>query len=546
MRARALPPALVLLSFAAFASPAVALPDDTTPPEGTFRINAGAEWTNDPVLDLDVTATDDVGVVQVRIRPGGKDWIDYPYEPHITYSLGAAGTVADGTYQFEVEWADAAGNRSGAFDLIQYDGTAPNFPAFKQTTPTIGPENTVTFYVGLNDSPGYGQQVRFSSNGGSTWGAAVPLNDTLVAWDPFDVAHGGSKTIGTRTVSAQVSDPAGNWSNVRSTQILALATATLRVSANRTTGQAITLTPVWTGPSGPMSSVGFGAGTHCMWEFITGDDHVLSGAGHNETYAYFMTQGPKSGDWCGPWTFTLPWSPVRQYQVHFRVIFDGGMGIDAELGSPDQAALTAAVGSTSRAVKSSNLPLIYVLPDDAPLTVGVPTTYRAFAVGGAEIRSTDRWMVVPDTTFYPGSSSFTFTPTRAGHITVCYARRPGSTPMDQLGACFDPTVRRGTSATAAPSVSAAPSGAAPTELPINTGLPTTGPTTTPGAVAVATGAPSRTDRPDAAPNEGPISGAADSEVPWALAVFTLAALVGGAALLARPGVRARLRSRTNR
>jgi hypothetical protein len=70
--------------------------------------------------------------------------------------------------------------------------------------------------------------------------------------------------------------------------------------------------------------------------------------------------------------------------------------------------------------------------------------------------------------------------------------------------------------------------------------------TTPGAVAVATGIPGVTEPPDAAPNEGPISETTSPEVPWSLVIVVLAALVGGAALLVRPDMRARLRSRINR
>jgi hypothetical protein len=200
--------------------------------------------------------------------------------------------------------------------------------------------------------------------------------------------------------------------------------------------------------------------------------------------------------------------------------------------------------------------MFYVLPDDDHLTVGVPTTYRAFAIGGATIRATDRWSIVQygPSSFQSGGSTFTFTPQRAGHVTVCLQRRPGNTPMDQLGACFDPVVRRGAGATTpTPDPVVAPS-AGPTTAPsAGLSLPTPGAspvagegaTQTPGQVAVAATGPSTTTDPAPAPSDGPAAAPAAPDV--ALLVLLLAGgVVLGGAIVARPGVRARLRSRVDR
>jgi hypothetical protein len=238
-----------------------------------------------------------------------------------------------------------------------------------------------------------------------------------------------------------------------------------------------------------------------------------------------------------------------------------GSEINAELGSPDEIAFTSAVGSTSHVIRSSNLPMFYVLPDDFQLTVGVPTTYRGFAIGGAKIGSSDRWNTLQGgalSGFYPGAASFTFTPQKTGHATVCLGRGPGTTPMDQLGACFDPPVRKavGGGATSPPTdgtpdSSSPPDPSVPSVPPTEaaaSGTPASseGPTTSPSDVAIAAANADATDGSAGSPNQRATSGPSAPGLVWVAVMLAAAVLAGGAAVLLRPDIRARIRSRTGR
>ena len=548
MRARRLIATLCLAGLAALAAPGIALADDTTPPVGTLEVEGGIGYTTDGSVVLDVPATDDVGVTLLRVRDIQGNWIDYPYTPQVIWTFDPS-QFAQQQLTVAVEWRDAAGNASGAQATFWYDAAPPELQTF-QTTNDIGPPGTITFYVGAYEEASGVAAVRFSTDDGAHWGAEIPMTDQLVVWDPHDAAVGGKPgAVGAVTVMAQVRDGVGQWSNTRSTTVQLTASVSIAVSANPTTGQSITFTPTWSEP------VTMPAGTFCMWEFMTGDDQSLYYGNRDDSFSYNLTQGPASGGWCGPWTFTLPWSTVRQYLVSFRVMLPDGSQIDDLLGgSPDETAFSSTVGSTSHAIKSSNLPMFYVLPDDYQLTLGVPTTYRAFAIGGASIRSSDQWVIeyenVPE--FHPGASSLTFTPKKTGHLTVCLYRRAGNTPMDQLGACFDPPVRKasgGTSggggatsppAAGTPEASVGPSDAAPSaSSPASGGSPSA----SPGDVAVASSEPgvASSESPEAGSGGSP--GGTGSAPGPALVAAAILVLVGGAVLVMRPGLRMRLRSR---
>ena len=545
MRAPRLVPPLVLVAMTILASPGAVLAEDGTPPVGTLEIEGGLGYTRDRSLTLDIPAVDDVGVVAVLVGLAGGEMTELPYAPRVEWSI--PGDVGEQELTIEVWWRDAAGNTSTARDTLLYDGTPPSFSTFKETTSEPSPPGSIVFYVGGDDPVSGVRAVRFSTDDGAHWGSEIAMTDQIVIWDPRDPSVGGKPGgLGEVTVKARIRDAAFNWSSARSTTVTYAATLSIGVSSSPTTGKPITFTPQWSDP------VTFPAGTHCAWEFMTGNEQALFSGEHDDSYSYHLTQGPASGGWCKPWTFTLPWSPVRLYLVAFRVMLPDGSDVYAELGSPGVRAFTSTVGTTSRAVKTSNLPMFSVLPDDDHLTVGVPTTYRAFAVGGATIRSTDRWSVVQYGPSFSqeGGSTFTFTPQRAGHVTVCLQRRPGDTPMDQLGACFDPMVRRGEGATtSSPDPAAAPSSAATITPAVTTpvGSPVAGqtPTGTAGQVAAAATGSSATEGPAEAPSGAPTSGAAAAGV---LVVVLLlgAGLLGGAALAWRPDARAKIRSRLDR
>jgi hypothetical protein len=143
-------------------------------------------------------------------------------------------------------------------------------------------------------------------------------------------------------------------------------------------------------------------------------------------------------------SFTVPWIPYRQMMVSFEADLPGlDGGIDESIGtSPDKEPIRPALGSTDRHITWANMPLVYVLPEDYTLVLGDTTTYRAYALGGATIGSDDQWSLdyTDDRVLKWGGTSFTFTPTRTGYITVCWNSNTSQLP--RWAACYDPPVRR--------------------------------------------------------------------------------------------------------
>ena len=529
--------------------------DDTTPPAGTLVIDGGRGYTADGVLDLDVTATDDVAVTTVRIGLLGEPPTDFPYAPHITYSIGDVSTISQQQLTLVVEWLDAAGNHSSAKKTFWLDWAAPVLKSF-HTTDDQGPAGTVTFTFGVLEEGSGVAAVRLSTNGGSTWGAEVPMTNQGVVWDPRDTSLGGKATgVGEVPVSAKVRDGSGQWSNVRSTTITMEVALSIKVSVNPTTGQPVTLSPDWAAP------VSLPKGAMCLWEFMWGDNQSIYNGNRDQTFGYLATQGPASKGFCGPWTFTLPWTPVRHYLVSLRVMQSDWTSLGEHVigASPSDPSFDSAVGSTNRRITSSNLPMFYVLPDSYELHVGEAAVYHGYALGGATIKSSDKWVIeyVNTPEMHSGSSTLTFFPKRTGNITVCLEREYSA--GTQISACFDPPVKAGSSSggsggsggSGTGSATAQPSSATAKEasLPPPTAVPSSPEdagessvaTVAPGDVAVIASSAA----PSAAGGEGAIvPGQAASAAPpaWiAIGVLGLAFVLAGLFAGTRPGARLRLR-----
>ena len=211
---------------------------------------------------------------------------------------------------------------------------------------------------------------------------------------------------------------------------------TIEVSASPKTGELVTLHPTW--PAG----VTVPSTATCQWELAWGDDQSIYWGNRNETYGAIGTMGPGGSAFCGDWTLTLPWVPYRQFLVAFRADYNGEQIADVTLGgepgSPD--AVRPSLGSTDKRIRSSNLPVVQVLPSTYTPIVGQAITYTGYPVGGTTMRSSDHWS--GGVTDYGiskfGGSSWTFTPNRPGNWIVCW-----DTPTRKymLYACYDPPVR---------------------------------------------------------------------------------------------------------
>ena len=186
------------------------------------------------------------------------------------------------------------------------------------------------------------------------------------------------------------------------------------------------------------------ASTRCTWELRWGSTSSLRAFEPDATYGGLVFEGTKSKSFCGDWTFTLPWVPVRQYAVTLSIADDERNAYyEATIGGEGQPFVTAEVGSTDRHIRSSNLPIAYLLPERYAIIVGEPVTYRLYTRGGATIGTDSPWTAFLAGTnrgfSRRGGSSFTFVPSAPGDWVVSWNRYPSK---HILGAYYDPTARR--------------------------------------------------------------------------------------------------------
>jgi hypothetical protein len=426
--------AVVLLLFAASAA---AADEDTTAPVGTLVIGDGSGYSTSLTVTLHLDATDDVAVTSVAI---GQNMVPQDPQPYAntlqwTFPYGGRWTI-------NVEWRDAAGNYAQASATVIADETAPVIGDIRFPFDPEPNNSTITVQIGntVEDATDLAS-VRFRTNSGP-WGAPIPAqlgaNPMSFEWPMLDPAAGGSPMLGPRTVSVQVSNAVGLWSEPVSGTTSIVLPSSLLVTGDRQTGHDVTFTPDL--PAG----VTFPPNTTCWWEMAWGNDRSLYYGFPDETKASVLTSGPPGQGYCGPWTVTIPWVPYRQFLVNFRADIDGDPLVDTGIGTEpgDPNALRPDLDSTSRHIAYSSLPLVYVLPDKYELTVGVPATYRAYPVGGAQLRSDDQWSagITDHAVFKTGGSSFTFTPWTTEHYIVCWSVR--TTRQYQRSACYDPPARR--------------------------------------------------------------------------------------------------------
>ena len=417
-----------------FSAATVLAADDTTPPVGTVVVGDGSGYVNRSIVTLHVPATDDVGVTEVQVHSGLMAMQTFPYAPTISWTIDSA---YEGSTYVNVIWVDAAGNQSQEV-LANFilDRTAPKLEVFDFAFDADYSDlngRRVRLHALDASSP---LSVRFSSDNGVSWGAWRPYAPEM-EWASLDPAAGGSRRLGRRTVLAQVRDPAGNVSTPASkTALFAIRSVIQTSPAKPTTGQTVTLIPM-------PSWIVLPPNAECQWEITWGNDRSIYYGERDESYGGIYISGPAAKGFCSPWMLTLPWAPVPQYVIRFTAEA-GGTLVEGRAGShgpDDPTKITAAVGSTSRHIKTSSLPLVYLLPEDDVLIVGERTTYRAYPVAGATIAASDSWTADlgnEEAAQQRGGSSFTFVPRRPAHVVVSWNASRGGYAQS---AYFDPPAR---------------------------------------------------------------------------------------------------------
>lgn len=175
---------------------------DSTPPTGTISVAGGQPATASRSVALTLSATDQFGVTEMRLRNAGQSWEDWrPFTTSASWTLADA----DGSRSVEVEYRDKHGNVSTTYsDTIVLDRVAPDGVSVAVNGNAAWSTSTsVSVSIVASDAaPSSGLSlVRFRTGDGawSAWSAyASSKSWTLPASD------------GQHTVQMQVQDGAGN------------------------------------------------------------------------------------------------------------------------------------------------------------------------------------------------------------------------------------------------------------------------------------------------------------------------------------------------
>ncbi|MBN1191539.1 MAG: hypothetical protein JXA46_17415 [Dehalococcoidales bacterium] len=188
-------------------------PADTTPPAGSLNINSGAAYTGSSPVMLNLQAADATGVTRYRID-NGTDASNGTIVP-VTSTTNFADDVSwsisgDGSKTVSVQYGDAAGNWSQNYtDSIILDTAPPAGSLDINSGAAYTCSSPVTLNLQAADAVGV-TRYRIDNGTDASNGAIVPVTGaTSFAADVSWTVETGD---GTKTVSVQYGDAAGNWS----------------------------------------------------------------------------------------------------------------------------------------------------------------------------------------------------------------------------------------------------------------------------------------------------------------------------------------------
>ena len=242
---------------------------DTIAPAGAMAVNGGSAYTTSTAVTVDSSVTDTyTGVAAMAIDPGVGTfgtWIPYAASSPIVLPGG------DGTKTVRVLYKDAASNVTTLTDTIVQDSTGPAGVMAVNNDSAYAASTTVSVNATMSDATSGLYRMRIDPGSG-TYGSWIAYSaSTAVALPNGD---------GTKTVTAQYQDNAGNVSTLADVIVLdtGAPTGTMVVNGDSTyaTSTAVTVTSaVMDSVSGVASmSIDPGTGTYGPWTAYAGSSAI--------------------------------------------------------------------------------------------------------------------------------------------------------------------------------------------------------------------------------------------------------------------------------
>ena len=300
-------------------------PPDTTPPTGTVRINGGAVSANLTAVTLALSATDNAtGVAQMRFS---NDGVNFSAPVAFATTASWALSSGDGAKTVSVQFRDGAGNWSNAFTAaIILDTTPPIGTMQINGGAATTNQAAVTLTLSASDNATGVAQMRFS-NDGASFSAPVAFA-TMANWAL-------SSGDGTKSVSVQFRDGAGNWSGAFTTSITLAATpptdttppsGSLQINggASTTSQPAVTLTLSATDDATGVAQMRFsndGVNFSAPIAFATTASWVLTSGDGTKTVSVQFRDG--AGNWSNAFTasIVLATGPTANPSLGAHVLF---------------------------------------------------------------------------------------------------------------------------------------------------------------------------------------------------------------------------------
>jgi hypothetical protein len=424
------------------------------PQSASAAISLGGA-TSTRTADITLTVPPPTGPASLlRIsNDAGTTWVELPYVLSLSWSLidpAAGGVDADGPKMVTVQGGDGIGPWVAlGTSTILLDRTPP-------TTSGLG--LSLFGWLGVADleatDTGVGVARTEVSLDGIHWRSLDPSPYSFYGPGVVDVRDGtigGSWDVGPRTIYTRAVDKLGNVSEPQLRTVSPTdqhpdgeVPARFEYPLPAVSGQPFTVDPVF------VDGFHVPAGAYCRWRLATGTAQVRLEGGYDETYQEVQVPVSAVGGICQPWTFTLPYTPPLEYSVSLMIM--AGENESLYVIEPLAGSFRAALGSTSRAITSSNLPLFYVEPDRELVSASGIVTYRLRTAGG--MSSADGWWscgpaVHPEVNQYSpqsqfGGSSFACRVTSSGPWVADWARfangRRWNAGYDPIGDRSKPTI----------------------------------------------------------------------------------------------------------